>query len=92
MNILRKRILVINTHEISMEDNYFSKPIEDPAYSSLIESFTVGGSDDRLGLLVDKNLDAKIKCMLEKYEEGVWSYPKCGKFFENADYVVKHFG
>lgn len=91
-NTLRKRILVTNANDIAVEDGYVPEPTENPAYASLIESITVEGSEDRLGVLVDTKLDAKIKDMLEEYEEGVWPCPKCGKFFENADYVVKHFG
>lgn len=91
-NLLRKRILLSNAESIIIPDSYVPEPAEDPRFVVLTNLLAEEGSEDRLNSIVDSKLEAKIKTMLEEYEEGVWPCPKCGKFFENADYVVKHFG
>ena len=90
-NPKRKRVLLTNAADFTIEEGYSPEISNESIYKSLIDDSSLESSEDKIRNLVKKKVEEKIKDMLEEYEEGVWPCPKCGKFFENGDYVVKHF-
>lgn len=90
-NTTRKRVLLTNAADFHIEDEFAYEQVEDAALETMLGGLSVEGSEDRVSTLVDKKIESKIRGMLEEYEEGVWPCPKCGKFFENSEYVIKHF-